>query len=107
MKLEIRGHHLEVTPSLRTYVEEKLDPILRHHAGLIEELQVRLADTTGPHKKSGVDMSCRITARLRFHVAVHVEEVGEDMHAAILLASDRALRAIQKQIDRARDPPSP
>ena len=30
MNLTISGHHLDVTPSLRTYVQSKLERITRH-----------------------------------------------------------------------------
>ena len=30
MNLQISGHHIEVTPALREYVENKLDPVVRH-----------------------------------------------------------------------------
>ena len=30
MNLQIAGHHIEVTPALRVYVENKLDPVVRH-----------------------------------------------------------------------------
>ncbi|MDO9220114.1 MAG: HPF/RaiA family ribosome-associated protein, partial [Thiobacillus sp.] len=30
MNLTISGHHLEVTPSIRSYVSEKLDRVKRH-----------------------------------------------------------------------------
>ncbi|MDD5001772.1 MAG: ribosome-associated translation inhibitor RaiA, partial [Thiomonas arsenitoxydans] len=30
MNLTISGHHLDVTPSLRSYVETKLDRVVRH-----------------------------------------------------------------------------
>jgi len=30
MNLQIAGHHIEVTPALRLYVENKLEPVIRH-----------------------------------------------------------------------------
>ena len=30
MNLQISGHHIEVTPALREYVENRLDPVVRH-----------------------------------------------------------------------------
>jgi putative sigma-54 modulation protein len=30
VNLQISGHHIEVTPALREYVENKLDPVIRH-----------------------------------------------------------------------------
>ena len=36
MNLTISGHHLEVTPALRSYVTEKLDRITRHFDQLVD-----------------------------------------------------------------------
>ena len=36
MNLTISGHHLEVTPSLRTYVTTKLDRIKRHFDQVVD-----------------------------------------------------------------------
>ena len=30
MNLQISGHHIEVTAALRDYVENKLEPVVRH-----------------------------------------------------------------------------
>ena len=36
MNLTISGHHLEVTPALRTYVTEKLDRVIRHFDQVVD-----------------------------------------------------------------------
>ena len=36
MQLNVTGHHVEVTPSLRSYVEKKLERIGRHFDRLID-----------------------------------------------------------------------
>ena len=36
MNLTISGHHLEVTPALRTYVTGKLDRITRHFDQVVD-----------------------------------------------------------------------
>ena len=36
MNLTISGHHLEVTPALRSYVTTKLDRILRHFDQVVD-----------------------------------------------------------------------
>ena len=36
MNLTISGHHLEVTPALRSYVETKLDRIKRHFDQVVD-----------------------------------------------------------------------
>ena len=36
MNLTISGHHLEVTPALRNYVETKLDRVTRHFDQVVD-----------------------------------------------------------------------
>ena len=36
MNLTISGHHLEVTPALRSYVTTKLDRIMRHFDQVVD-----------------------------------------------------------------------
>jgi putative sigma-54 modulation protein len=36
MNLKISGHHLEVSPALRAYVESKLERIKRHFDNVID-----------------------------------------------------------------------
>ena len=35
MNLQITGHHIEVTPALREYVETKLERVIRHFDNVI------------------------------------------------------------------------
>ena len=36
MNLTISGHHLDVTPALRTYVTSKLDRVIRHFDQVVD-----------------------------------------------------------------------
>ena len=36
MQLELSGHHLEITPALRSYVSRKFERLTRHFEGLID-----------------------------------------------------------------------
>ncbi len=36
MQLTLTGHHIDVTPALRGYVEKKLDRVLRHFEQVID-----------------------------------------------------------------------
>ena len=49
MNLTITGHHLEVTPAIRGYVEDKMDRIARHFDQVID-LSVILAVEKLKHK---------------------------------------------------------
>ena len=63
MNLQISGHHIEVTPALREYVENKLDPVIRHF-----------------DKVTGVNVVLSVEKlKQKAEVTVHVP--GKDMHA--------------------------
>ena len=56
MNLTISGHHLEVTPALRSYVTTKLDRITRHFDQVVDvkvllsvEKQKRRKNGSGPN----------------------------------------------------------
>jgi putative sigma-54 modulation protein len=74
MNLQISGHHIEVTPALREYVENKLDPVVRH-----------FDKVTGVNVVLSVE-KLKQKAEVTVHVPgkdMHVEESGDDLYAAI------------------------
>ncbi|MGH8136014.1 MAG: ribosome hibernation-promoting factor, HPF/YfiA family, partial [Steroidobacteraceae bacterium] len=36
MQLKLTGHHVDVTPALRIYVEKKLERVVRHFENVID-----------------------------------------------------------------------
>ena len=74
MNLQISGHHIEVTPALREYVENKLDPVVRHFDRV-----------TGVSVVLSVE-KLKQKAEVTLHVPgkdLHVEESNDDLYAAI------------------------
>ncbi len=94
MNLQISGHHIEVTPSLREYVEQKLEPVVRHF-----------------DKVSGVNVVLSVEklkqkAEATIHVPgkdIHVEEVADDLYAAIDSMFDKLDRQVQKYKQKMQD----
>ena len=87
MNLQISGHHIEVTPALREYVESKLDPVLRH-----------FDKVTGVNVVLSVE-KLKQKAEVTVHVPgkdMHVEESGDDLYAAIDAMFDKLDRQVQK-----------
>ena len=94
MQLNVTGHHVEVTPSLRGYVAKKLERI-------------------GRHFDQGLDVHCVLTveklrqkAEATLHVsgsAIHADATEEDMYAAIDLLVDKLDRCIKKHKEKRRD----
>ena len=94
MNLQIAGHHIEVTPALRLYVENKLDPVIRH-----------FDKVTGVNVVLSVE-KLKQTAEVTVHVPgrdMHVEESGEDLYAAIDALFDKQDRQVQKYKQKVQD----
>jgi len=91
MNLTITGHHLEVTPALRGYVEEKLKRITRHFDHVID-VTVILAVEKLKHK-----------AEVNVHVAgkdIFVEAIEDDMYAAVDALADKMDRQVVKHKEK-------
>ncbi len=58
MNLTISGHHLEVTPALRSYVTTKLDRILRHFDQVVD-VKVLLTIENQKEKERRQRAECR------------------------------------------------
>jgi len=94
MQLSITGHHVEVTPALRSYVEKKLERIDRHFDQVI-------------------DVHCVLTveklqqkAEATLHVRgsdIYADATEEDMYAAIDLLVDKLDRCIKKHKEKRTD----
>ncbi|HRK56388.1 MAG TPA: ribosome-associated translation inhibitor RaiA [Burkholderiaceae bacterium] len=94
MNLIIHGHHVEVTPALRSYVENKMERIRRHFDHVID------ADVI-----LGVDkliQRAEVTLRVRGD-SLHAQATDEDMYAAIDALMDKLDRQVLRHKDKTRD----
>ena len=94
MNLQISGHHIEVTPALREYVETKLNPVIRH-----------FDQVTGVSVVLSVE-KLKQKAEVTLHVPgkdMHAEESGEDLYAAIDVLFDKLDRQVQKYKQKIQD----
>ena len=95
MNLTISGHHLDVTPALRSYVTSKLDRITRHFDQVVE-VKVLLTVENLKEKQG----------RKRAECNVHVK--GSDMfaessHADMYAAVDELVDKLDRQVVRHKD----
>ncbi len=95
MNLIIHGHHVEVTPALRSYVEEKMERVRRHFDNVIEA-DVLLSVQDKLRQKA------EITVRVRGS-ALHAEAIEEDMYAAIDCLIDKLDRQVLRHKDRVKN----
>lgn len=96
MNLTVTGHHVAVTPAIRSYVETKLERIVRH-----------FDDVTGVNVILSVQ-KLRHKAEANLHVRgkdLFVEADHEDLYAAIDAMADKLDRQVLKYKDRANSRP--
>ena len=92
MNLLLTGHHVEVSPSLREYVEKKLERIVRHFDQIID-----IAVILGVEQPSEKDKRQRAEVNLRVKGQVfHLDQYAEDLYAAIDLLFDKLDRQVLK-----------
>lgn len=94
MHLELSGHHLEITPALRSYVTRKFERLHRHFEGVL-------------------DIHCILTVEKLRHIAeatvivrgskIHADATEGDMYAAIDALADRLDRLVKKHKEKSGD----
>lgn len=91
MNLNVSGHHLELTPAIRTYVREKFERVTRHFDHVIDA-----------HVILSVDKLLQ-KAEVTLHVRgkdIHAECTNADLYAAIDLLVDKLDRQVIKYKDK-------
>jgi putative sigma-54 modulation protein len=94
MQLNVTGHHVEVTESMRAYVDKRLDKLKRHFDHVID-VHVVMSVEKLQHK-----------AEATVHVSgnnIHAEAIDTDMYAAIDALVDKLDRSVIKHKEKQRD----
>lgn len=94
MQISLTGHHVEITPALRDYLNEKLERIERHF-------------------EHATDIHCVLTVEKLEHKAeatlnvsgntLHAHSVEQDMYAAIDSLTDKLDRQVRKHKEKLTD----
>lgn len=100
MQLKVHGQNIEVTEAIANHVESRFTAALDQHERHVEDVTIRLEDVNGP--KGGVDMRCKATIHLRPGEVIVVDEVEDDLYAAISVAADRAKHVVARKLDKIR-----
>ena len=95
MNLTISGHHLEVTPALRSYVTGKLDRITRHFDQVVD-VKVLLSIENQTEKERRQKAECNI------HVKGN-DMFAESAHADMYAAVDELVDKLDRQVVRHKD----
>ena len=99
MNLTISGHHLEVTPALRSYVTAKLDRITRHFDQVVD---VKVLLSLEKQKEKGR----RQHAECNIHVKgsdLFAECSNQDLYAAVDELVDKLDRKVVRHKDKIKD----
>lgn len=99
MNLTISGHHLELTPAIREYVQNKLERIRRHFDHVIDIAVILTVDKLPEKEKR---QKAEINLRLRGK-DVHVESNAHDLYAAIDMLIDKLDRQVIKYKTKIQD----
>ena len=91
MNLNVSGHHVEVTPAIRSYVLSKLERVSRHFDHVIDAHVILTVDKV------------RQKAEVTLHVRgkdLHCESEEDDLYAAIDLLADKLDRQVLRYKDK-------
>ena len=101
MQIDIQARNFTLTEALQQYIKRRLDFALAARVDDIRHIQVRLSDTNGP--KGGVDKRCLIRIGLNRKPDIVIKDTKENMYAAIDRVTDRASRAVSRNLTRRRN----
>ena len=99
MNLTISGHHLEVTPALRSYVMSKLDRITRHFDQVVD-VKVLLSIENQKEKERRQRAECSIHVKGNDMFA---ESAHEDLYAAVDELVDKLDRQVVRHKNKLQD----
>lgn len=91
MNLTISGHHLDITPAIREYLESKLERVTRHFDHVIDMNVILSVDKL----KQKVEANVHLRGK-----DIHVEAVEQDMYAAIDMLADKLDRQVIKHKEK-------
>ncbi len=94
MQISVSGHHVEVTDSLRSYVDTKLDRLERHY-DRITDMQVILSVEKQRQK---AESTVRISGG-----EVYADAESDDLYTAIDKLADKLDRQLIKQKEKSTD----
>ncbi|GGC05051.1 ribosome hibernation-promoting factor, HPF/YfiA family [Pseudoduganella buxea] len=96
MNLTISGHHIDVTPAIREYVQTKLERVKRHFDQVIDVAVILTVDNlTEKEKRQKAEINLRMSGKTIF-----VESVAQDLYAAIDTLIDKLDRSVMKYKDK-------
>ena len=87
MNLTLTGHHLDITPAIRSYVEDKIGRVTRHFDHVIDVSVVLRVEKNVQKAEANVHVSGK---------DLRAEAAEADMYAAIDMLADKLDRMVVK-----------
>lgn len=94
MQTDLTGHHIDITPPLREYVNEKMDRIARHFDNVTHCHVVLSVEKTRHKAEATINLSGS---------DLHADAVQDDMYAAIDALVDKLDRQIKRHKEKLTD----
>ncbi len=94
MQVSVTGHHVEITASMRAYVEKKMERIVRHFDHLIDVHCILSVEK--------LNNKAEATLRVRGN-DIHADATDENMYAAIDSLADKLDRLVVKRKELTTD----
>ncbi len=94
MRLTVTGHHIEITPAMRSYVEKRIERVVRHFDGIQDAAFILTVEKLRQRAEATLHMR-----------GEHVHAVADDenMYAAIDALSDKLERLVRKHKEKITD----
>eukprot|EP00243_Klebsormidium_subtile_P004465 TRINITY_DN18454_c0_g1_i1.p1 TRINITY_DN18454_c0_g1~~TRINITY_DN18454_c0_g1_i1.p1 ORF type:complete len:321 (-),score=89.54 TRINITY_DN18454_c0_g1_i1:470-1432(-) len=103
VRLIIQGKHMDLTDSIKAYIEEKIGKAVEKHVQLVREVDVRLSTRGGDHalshqghQKGKPTQRAEVTIYTKKHGIVRAEEDSERAYSSIDLVADVVERKLRK-----------
>ena len=94
MQINITGHHVDITPALRAYVEEKLERLERHCDNITNAHVILEIEKDRQKAEATINVS---------RGRVYADSEDENMYAAIDSLVDKLDRQIKKHKEKLKD----
>jgi len=94
MQIDLSGHHVDITDSLRDYVESKLEKIERHFDNVVDVHVILGVEKLRQKAEATVLLSGS---------KIYADDTQEDMYAAIDGLVDKLDRQVKKHKEKIKD----
>jgi len=94
MQINLTGHHVEITPAIRDYINEKIQRIERHFENATDIHFILTVEKLEHKAEATLNVSGN---------TLHAHSVEEDMYAAIDSLTDKLDRQVRKHKEKITD----